>query len=437
MHSTVEHLSSTRVHISTKISFIELKSDFDRVYRILSKQIYLSGFRNHKIPNSIVKARFHKDLILEQVIKDVMLNFYCKMVLKYNIKPLGLPEVNIKELHDGQTFTFIAEVDICPELSIPEFNTFSITVKEFNVHEEFKKETQSLQAKFGTLTKANRQAKKGDLVSISILGNISKVSITHYEIENFSYELDSNLSFKEFDKVIIGMNCGDSKTFFKKISSTSKHKKQDAYITVVLQEVREFKLPSIDKSFAKLVNRFEKYKELQKNIKYQIYKKKSTRQFLEIRKKLVETLIKNIDLTSLESLIQNQIAKILVDNKNYNNFNKKLLKEEYSKQSIANKDVITYFSKNKSKIVNLLKTKLAMSAFADKQNLKVTKKAIKAYFLQLSFKYKIEPQNLVKILQKKNQLSAVIANIRYESAILSLINTAAIVDENGVVLDFS
>ena len=74
---------------------------------------------------------------------------------------LGQPEIDITNKEYGQDLTFTAEVDVRPEIELPDLKGLKITVDPVEVtDEEVDTELQNLRARFGTLTGVERAARK-------------------------------------------------------------------------------------------------------------------------------------------------------------------------------------------------------------------------------------------------------------------------------------
>ena len=152
MKSTVEKLSPTRVRINVEVPFTELQPDFDRAYKELAKQVRLPGFRPGKAPAKLLEARIGKEAMLDQVVGDAVPGRYTEAVTSSDVRPLGQPEIEITNKEYGQDLTFTAEVDVRPEIELPDLKGLKITVDPIEVtDEEVDAELQNLRARFGTL----------------------------------------------------------------------------------------------------------------------------------------------------------------------------------------------------------------------------------------------------------------------------------------------
>ena len=121
MKSTVERLSPTRVRINVEVPFDELKPDFDRAYKKIAQQVNVPGFRKGKVPARIIEARLGRGVVLEQVVNDAIPTKYSEAVTSAeDVSPLGQPEIEVTEIADNERLAFTAEVDVRPEITLPE-----------------------------------------------------------------------------------------------------------------------------------------------------------------------------------------------------------------------------------------------------------------------------------------------------------------------------
>lgn len=214
MKSTVEQLSPTRVRINVEVPFTELEPDFDRAFKALAQQVRLPGFRPGKAPRKLLEARVGRGAVLEQVVNDALPSRYSEAVTASDVKPLGQPEIEVTKLEDGQELAFTAEVDVRPEITLPEFDALKITVDPIEVDDEaVDAELQSLRARFGTLTGVDRGAQEGDFVSIDLSATVDGNEVPEAATEGLSHEVGSGQLIEGLDEAITGLKAGESKVF--------------------------------------------------------------------------------------------------------------------------------------------------------------------------------------------------------------------------------
>ena len=152
MKSSVEQLSATRAKLTVEVPFDELKPEFDNAFKTLAQQVTLPGFRKGKVPPKILEARLGRATILNEVLNDMLPSRYSDAVQEHDLKVLGQPDIDIAELEDNDHVTFTAEVDVRPEIEVPDFSAIEVEVEAVSADEgAVDHELGHLQERFGTL----------------------------------------------------------------------------------------------------------------------------------------------------------------------------------------------------------------------------------------------------------------------------------------------
>src|ERR1700751_1536253 len=244
--STVEQLSPTRVRINVEVPFAELQPDFDRAYKELAKTVRLPGFRPGKAPARLLEARVGREAMLEQVINEALPSRYGQAVTETDVRPLGQPDIEVTKKEYGQELVFTAEVDVRPEITLPDLSALKITVDPIEVSDEdVDTELQSLRARFGTLTGVERPAATGDLGRIDLSANIDGEDVPEAATKGLSHEVGSGQLIDGLDDAIVGLSAGESRTFTTTMAA-GPHAGKDAEVTGTVGSVKETDLPEPD-----------------------------------------------------------------------------------------------------------------------------------------------------------------------------------------------
>ena len=149
MKSALETLSPTRVKLTVEVPYEELKPSIDTAYQTISSQVQVPGFRRGKVPARIIDQRVGKGAVLQEAINEALPKFYGDALDEHDIRPLGQPEVDVTAIpvEEGEPFTFTAEVDKRPEITLPAYSTLTATVDAVPVDEaDIEERIQSLRA---------------------------------------------------------------------------------------------------------------------------------------------------------------------------------------------------------------------------------------------------------------------------------------------------
>lgn len=432
MKSTVEQLSPTRVRINVEVPFTELEPDFDRAFKALAQQVRLPGFRPGKAPRKLLEARVGRGAVLEQVVNDALPSRYSEAVTASDVKPLGQPEIEVTKLEDGQELAFTAEVDVRPEITLPEFDALKITVDPIEVDDEaVDAELQSLRARFGTLTGVDRGAQEGDFVSIDLSATVDGTEVPEAATEGLSHEVGSGQLIEGLDEAITGLKAGESKVFTTKLAA-GEHAGKDAEVTVTVKSVKERELPEADDDFAQLASEFDTIDELKESLTDQVRRVKSVQQAEQIRDKAIEALLEQTEVPLPEKIVQAQIDDTLHNAIHSLDHDEDKFAEQLTEQGSSREE---FDAENKSNAEKAVKTQLLMDAVADKLDIQVGQNDLTERLVLMSRQYGIEPQQLIQILQQNNQLPAMFADVRRGLTIAAVVHAATVTDTDGTVID--
>ena len=126
MKSAVEKLNETRVKISIEVTFDELAPFLADAYTTVSSRVNIPGFRKGKVPQAMIDQRVGRAVVLDEAINAAIPTFYTQAAREAKISPIGRPEVDIKELKDKVSLSLEVEVDIRPEIELPDFSKITL-----------------------------------------------------------------------------------------------------------------------------------------------------------------------------------------------------------------------------------------------------------------------------------------------------------------------
>jgi trigger factor len=430
--STVEKLSPTRVRINVEVPFTELQPDIDTAFKQMAKQIRMPGFRPGKVPVKLLEARVDKQAMFDQVIGDAVPARYTEAVTTSDVRPLGQPEIDITNKEYGQDLTFTAEVDVRPEIEIPELEGLKITVDPIEVNdEEVDTELQNLRARFGTLNGVERAAENGDFVSIDLSATVDGEDVPETTTEGLSHEIGSGQLIDGLDEAIIGLKEGETRVFTTTLAA-GEHAGQEAQVTVTVKSVKERELPEPDDEFAQLASEFDTIDELKSSLTEQVQRVKRIQQAEQIRDKALEVLLEQTDVPLPENIVQAQVDDTLHNAIHGLDHDEKRFEDTLKEQGSSREEFDTDNRTNAEKAV---KTQLLMDAVADKLDIQVGQNDLTERLVLMSQQYGMEPQQLLQFLQQNNQLPAMFADVRRGLTVAAVVHGATVNDTDGNVID--
>ncbi|WP_313788395.1 trigger factor [Subtercola endophyticus] len=419
MKTTVEKLSPTRVKLAISVTPEELKPSIDHAYTHIADQVNIPGFRKGKVPPPLIDQRVGKAAVLEHAVNDGLDTFYREAIAEQELRPLGRPEADIVEWPSNKDFSgdleLAIEVDVRPDLELPDYDGLPITVDALDVtDEEVDAELERLRTRFGTLVTVDRPIKTGDFAQLDLLATIDDAEVDN--ATGISYEVGSGELLEGLDGVIDSLTAGETTTFEAPLLGGDFAGK-DALITVTINSVKERELPEADDDFAQISSEFDTIDELKADLKTQVERQKEFGQVSEARQKTLDALLALVDVPVPPKLIEDEVHRHL---ENENRLEDDVHRAEVTESS-----------------TNTFKTQILLDIVAEKEGVKVSQDELSQYLIQASQQYGMEPQEFVQVLDQNGQIPAMVGEVARNKALAIVLDKAKVTDSNGKAVDVS
>ncbi|NLG45117.1 trigger factor [Gordonia sp. (in: high G+C Gram-positive bacteria)] len=432
MKSTVEQLSPTRVKLNVEIPFEDLSGDFDRAYKSLAQQIRIPGFRPGKAPAKLIEARVGRQAVLEQVVNDALPAKYSEVITEADVKAISQPEIDLAELVYGEPVKFTAEVDVRPEITLPEFASIAVEVDPIEVAEaDVEEELDNLRARFGTLVGADRGVTDGDFVSLDLSATVDGETVEDASTEGLSHEVGSDTLIEGLDEAISGAKAGESATFTSKLVA-GEHAGKDAQITAKVNSVKVRELPELDDEFAQMASEFDTVEELRTSVRERVGESKKFEQAGAIRDAVLEQLLETVEFPLPESVVAEELDSVqhqLVHALGHDDAQVDRFLEAQGKTRDE------WSEESKVEAEKSVRTQLLLDAIADAVEVEVSQDELTQQILMQSQRYGIAPQEFIQQLQNANQIGALYADVRRNKSLAEVIGEVKVTDTNGEVID--
>src|SRR5256714_7135977 len=307
--STVETLSPTRVKLAIEVPCSELEPSLKKAYREIGAQVTIPGFRKGKVPTAVIDQRVGRGAVLNEAVQDAIPGQIVAAVREHEVKSLGRPEVEITEFTDGEALKFTAELDVRPELTLPDLSSVAVTVDEVQLGDaEVEEQLNSLRDRFATLKTVERAAQGGDYVQIDLAATVDGEEVPGGTANNISHEVGSNQLLPGLDETLVGMGAGDAATFTTQLAGGDQAGR-DAEVSVTVRTVKEKQLPALDDDFAQLASEFDTLDELREDVKTRLTKVKRMEQLYAARDKALAAIVEVAGVPAPEGVVAEEVEQ--------------------------------------------------------------------------------------------------------------------------------
>ena len=414
MKSAVEKLSPTRVKLSIDVPFAELAPHIDGAYKSLSEKINIPGFRKGKVPAAMIDQRVGRAAVLDEAINASLPTFYSQAAKDNDVLVIGRPNVEITELVDNEKFSFTVEVDIRPDIKLPNFSEIKIEVDDVKVTDaDIDEQVESLRTRFGTLKTVDKVVAKGDFVTIDLVATKDGVELDGGVANDLSYEVGSASMIDGLDEAIIGLSKDGDKSF--NTSLVGMAEGETGSVKVTVKAVKERELPPVDDEFAKLASEFETLTELKADLSKRLSRVKQMEQGAQARDLLVEKLISTIDIPLPAEIIEAEVNDHL---------EKEGRLEDDKHRAEVNDEVKTTITRE-----------FLLDSIVKAEAIAVNESELTEYLVRASARYGMTPDQFIKEVSQAGQVTTMVAEVARAKALAQVLGRVKVVDKSGNKVD--
>ncbi len=428
MKSTVETLSPTRVRLAIEVPFAELEPSLRKAYRDIGAQVTIPGFRKGKVPSAVIDQRFGRGAVLNEAVQDAIPTNIVAAVREHEVRTLGRPSVEITEFVDGEALKFTAELDVRPELTLPDLSTIAVTVDDVGIGDaEVDEQLGSLRDRFATLKTVERTVQVGDFVQIDLAATVDGEEVSGGTATNVSHEVGSNQLLPGLDEAVAGLGANDATTFSTQLVGGD-FAGRAADVSVTVRGVKEKQLPALDDDFAQLASEFDTLAELREDLRTRLAKIKRVEQLYSARDKALTALIEAADVPAPEGVVAEEVEQ-----------RKQAMVDELERVGASLEDYLSAEGKTEQEIEAELtqaategvRIQLVLDTIAEQEKVEVSDDEFGHEIVHRAQRAGIAPQAYYDQLVRSGMAAAIYGDVRRGKALGLVLERIKITDSSG------
>ena len=241
--------------IEIKVEGKEWKEALDKAFKEANKKAKIDGFRPGHAPKEVFIKKYGEQALYMDAAEAVVDGAYEKM-LKENEKDLedlvARPDVQVKEINgEGVTFNFV--LTMRTEVKLGDYKKINVKREKAKVTaEEIEDTIENIRHRYAEDVLKDGEIKDGDVAVIDFEGFVDGVAFEGGKGENYSLKIGSGTFIPGFEEQLIGLKSGDEKDVevtFPEDYHAEDLKGKKATFKVKVHEVKEVKVPELDKDF--------------------------------------------------------------------------------------------------------------------------------------------------------------------------------------------
>lgn len=421
MKITVRNVEPTRKVLTITVDKDELEPHMEKARKNIANQVNIPGFRKGHVPGKLIEQRFGYGAVVGEAVNDAVPEFYNQAIEERKLRPMDQPKIDMKDVpesrDDGKKLKFTADVEVRPEVKLPDFASMTVDIPAPTVTEDdVNQRLDALRQRFGTLTSVDRPAKKGDFANVSLDAQIDGKSVDSQD--GVSYEIGSGTMLAGMDEALDGLSAGEETTFESTLEG-GEHEGQKAQIKVTLNSVKEEQLPDLDDDFAKDASEFDTLDELKEDIRKQSQVDAQARQATEAR---------DAFMTQIEEAEEIPVPKGILEN---------TTKEHLRSMGVEDPKKATKEQKKEAEdsAIKELRDQIVLDTLAEALNVQVTQTDVTNFLASIAQQYGMDPSNFITSIVKNGQLNSAVQEVARSKGMIEAMRQVTFTDPDGKTVD--
>jgi trigger factor len=238
-----EEAGPWRKRLTIEVPAPAVEAETGRVVKDIGRRVRLPGFRQGKVPASMIQRRF-SDEVERRVTERLIPRYWHQAEAEKSIDALTQPQVEDVKFEPGESMTFVAVVETRPEIVLRNVEDFTLPAGEVEpTDDDLAQALLDLRRQHAPWRSVERPAATGDVVLGQVFEDAGEDA---RDPQPLRIEIGGDGADEELSLALTGLAAGRSVPFRRRAGEQEAAK--DYRIEVA--EVRERQLPELDDAFA-------------------------------------------------------------------------------------------------------------------------------------------------------------------------------------------
>ena len=385
--------------IIIKIEGKEWEDALDKAFKKLNAKAKIDGFRPGKAPKSVFLKHYGVSSLFMEASENCAELAYNKMLEEAkNLEMAARPILDIKSI-DEKYIEYKFTLTLTPEVKLGNYKNLEVKKEKVTVtKKEIDEAIEHMKEHYKENIVKDGAIENKNIAIIDFEGFKDGVAFEGGKGENYSLEIGSNTFIPGFEEQLIGMKAGEEKEIkvtFPEEYHSEDLKGQNATFKVKVNEVKEVKIPELNKEFFEDLGMegIDSKEKLEAQVKENIKASKDSKAEDAYIDALLEKIAESTSIDIPDTMINDETDRMVEQFKEhigmqgisleqfykYTNSNEETLKEEYKKEALKR-----------------VKYRLIINEIIKEENIKVTEEEIENEIEELAKKYNMTKEEVKK-----------------------------------------
>ncbi len=360
-------ISSVKKSVEIEIPADLIETETRRVTSEYGRQAKIPGFRPGKVPPTVVRNRFAKE-IQEEVMSRLLPRTFRDAVSERGVEPVGDPRLeHVDAFVEGVPLKYKAEFEVKPPIELREYRGLEVDDPKIEVTDN---DVESMIERLRDQASAYRPETERGLEDgdFAVINMTSTVEGGEPKSDSGHFRMGEESPLTELHEVMRGKKPEDTASFDKTYGEDAENEQwrgKTVHHEVTLKEIRVQEKPEVNEEFAKSVGGWASVEQMREAIAADIRRHRELEAMRMKRNQLGEKLLAAHELEVPESLVEEQLGKSI------NNYARYLATQGIDLQK-ANLDWQKVSEDFRPEAARHVKRSLVLEAIARKEGLTVS-----------------------------------------------------------------
>lgn len=268
---SIEEAGPCRKQLKIEVPAAVVEAETERVVGEYRRSARLPGFRQGKVPAGVIQSKFQSE-IEKEVVERLLPRYWRQAEAEAELDPLLPPSVDEVDFKPGEPLTFLASVEVRPEIALGEIGSFDLPDPAVEpTSEDVEKATEDMRRAVAEWVEVERAAAQGDLITGKLLALHEGAADT--EPQEVSFEVGDPQVWEELSLEVTGKKVGQKGEFERRQGEGEDQSVQRFQMEIA--SIKERDLPEWNDALAARVGKFETIGELEADIRDRLQNAKS------------------------------------------------------------------------------------------------------------------------------------------------------------------
>ena len=308
-----EDVSPIQKTIEVEIPADLISREANKVTSEFGKHAKVPGFRPGKVPASVVRTRFSKE-IQEEVVQRVLGDSFRSVVREKGLEPVGDPQLeHLDPFIEGAPMKFKARFEVKPQIDLRDYRGLEIDDPQIEVTDtDVDAMIERLRDQASVYrVETERGLDDGDFAVIDIASSGEDIEP---KTDSGHFQLGEDSPLPELHDALRGKKAGDTASFDKTYGEDANQEAwrgKNVHHDVTLKEIRVQEKPAVDDDFAKSVGGWESVDQMREAITADIRRHREMEALRLKRNQAGDALLAAHEFDVPEALVEEELGKSL------------------------------------------------------------------------------------------------------------------------------